>query len=261
MTLAGGPRRRGQRPAAIRRGLRRDEDPDLVLAGRPQPVEAGLHHPFRRPQRPAVTSSSRAAASGSSLNGTVRSTPFLEHLEQGVDRLASRGCSGWRSIPTYAANGRFYVNYTNTAGDTVIAEYTPLDRRIRTSPTRPGTTLLTIDQPYSNHNGGMLAFGPDGYLYIGMGDGGSSGDPENRAQNVNTLLGKILRIDVDNEAGGKKYAIPPDNPYARPRPGSTRSGRSACAIRGASRSTAGQAICGSAMSGRTATRRSTVRRR
>ena len=75
--------------------------------------------------------------------------------------------------------------------------------------------LLRIHQPYENHNGGQLAFGPDGFLYIGMGDGGSGGDPENRAQNPQELLGKILRIDVDHRTGGRQYAIPATNPYRR----------------------------------------------
>ena len=145
------------------------------------------------------------------LNGTVLSTPFL-NLSAKVSTGSEQGLLGLAFHPSYAANGKFYVNYTNTSGDTIIARYTRSTGNPNiANPT--GTTLLTIGQPYSNHNGGMLAFGPDRYLYVGMGDGGSSGDPGNRAQNVNTLLGKMLRIDVDNEAGGKKYAIPPGNPY------------------------------------------------
>jgi glucose/arabinose dehydrogenase len=145
-------------------------------------------------------------------NGTVRSTPFL-NLSAKVSSGSEQGLLGLAFHPSYVDNGKFYVNYTNTSGDTVIAQYTRSTANPNVAnPT--GSTLLTIDQPYSNHNGGMLAFGPDRYLYVGMGDGGSSGDPGNRAQSLNTLLGKILRIDVDNEAGGKKYAIPPGNPFA-----------------------------------------------
>jgi glucose/arabinose dehydrogenase len=145
-------------------------------------------------------------------NGTVRSTPFL-NLSAKVSSGSEQGLLGLAFHPSYVDNGKFYVNYTNTSGDTVIAEYTRSSANPNVAnPT--GSTLLTIDQPYSNHNGGMLAFGPDRYLYVGLGDGGSSGDPGNRAQSLNTLLGKILRIDVDNEAGGKKYAIPPGNPFA-----------------------------------------------
>ena len=145
-------------------------------------------------------------------NGTLRSTPFL-NLSAKVSSGSEQGLLGLAFHPSYVDNGKFYVNYTNTSGDTVIAEYTRSSANPNVAnPT--GSTLLAIDQPYSNHNGGMLAFGPDRYLYVGMGDGGSSGDPGNRAQSLNTLLGKILRIDVDNEAGGKKYAIPPGNPFA-----------------------------------------------
>ncbi|HEY7915326.1 MAG TPA: PQQ-dependent sugar dehydrogenase, partial [Blastocatellia bacterium] len=108
-----------------------------------------------------------------------------------------RGLLGLAFHPEYSSNGRFFVNYTRRGdGATVIAEY-------RVSPTdqnRAGTEehpLLSVGQPFSNHNGGMIEFGPDGYLYIAMGDGGSANDPGNRAQNPEDLLGKILRIDVD----------------------------------------------------------------
>jgi glucose/arabinose dehydrogenase len=144
-------------------------------------------------------------------SGTVRSTPFL-NLAAKISTGGERGLLGLAFHPSYAQNGKFYVDYTNTAGDTVIAEYT-----VSANPNVANTTgriLLTIDQPYSNHNGGMLAFGPDRYLYIGMGDGGSAGDPGNRAQSLSYLLGKILRIDVDNKDTGKQYAIPATNPYA-----------------------------------------------
>ncbi|HEY0159722.1 MAG TPA: PQQ-dependent sugar dehydrogenase [Thermoanaerobaculia bacterium] len=121
-----------------------------------------------------------------------------------------RGLLGVAFHPHYSQNGFFFVNYTDRAGDTVIARYS----RSATDPNRadPASAhvLLRIDQPYANHNGGQLQFGPDGYLYIGMGDGGSGGDPENRAQNRNDLLGKMLRIDVDH---GSPYGIPPSNPF------------------------------------------------
>ena len=147
------------------------------------------------------------------------------------------------------------MNFTDRNGNTAISRYqvssdpNVLDRA-------SGGRILTIAQPYANHNGGNIAFGPDGYLYIGMGDGGSAGDPGNRAQNINTLLGKMLRIDVDHTSGSKHYR-------SRPRtrtpagPGSTRSGRAGSGIRGAGRSTPRPATCGSATSARAATRRST----
>ncbi|HSL33399.1 MAG TPA: PQQ-dependent sugar dehydrogenase, partial [Candidatus Limnocylindrales bacterium] len=144
-------------------------------------------------------------------SGTVRSTPFL-NLSAKISTGGERGLLGLAFHPSYPQNGKFYVNYTNTAGDTVVAQHTVSTGNPNVA-NATGTTLLTIDQPYSNHNGGMLAFGPDRYLYIGMGDGGSSGDPGNRAQSLNYLLGKILRIDVDNKDAGKQYATPSGNPF------------------------------------------------
>jgi glucose/arabinose dehydrogenase len=138
-------------------------------------------------------------------------TPFLD-LSAKVSKGGEQGLLGLAFHPSYKTNGRFYVNYTDTAGDTVVAEY----RRSSTSPDRAATTgrtLLRIDQPYANHNGGMIAFGPDGYLYIGMGDGGSAGDPGNRAQSLESYLGKMLRIDVDGRTGTLPYGIPATNPY------------------------------------------------
>ncbi len=120
------------------------------------------------------------------------------------------GLLGLAFHPNYETNGYFYINYTNTAGNTVIARYTVSDTDDDAADASSATILLTVDQPFSNHNGGCIKFGPDGYLYIGMGDGGSGGDPGNRAQNINTLLGKMLRIDVD---GGSPYASPAGNPY------------------------------------------------
>lgn len=140
-------------------------------------------------------------------NGTTNATPFL-NLSGIISSGGERGLLGLAFHPNYATNGFFYVNYTNPAGNTVIARYSVSGNPDIANTT--GTVLLTITQPYSNHNGGSIKFGPDGYLYIGMGDGGSAGDPENRAQNTTELLGKILRIDVNS---GAPYGIPPSNPY------------------------------------------------
>jgi glucose/arabinose dehydrogenase len=144
-------------------------------------------------------------------NGTVLATPFI-NLASRISTGSERGLLGLAFHLDFASNHKFYVNYTNTAGDTVVAEYTASTANPNVANTT-GRILLTVDQPYANHNGGMLAFGPDRYLYIGMGDGGSAGDPGNRAQNINNLLGKILRIDVDNKDVGKQYATPSGNPY------------------------------------------------
>lgn len=122
-----------------------------------------------------------------------------------------RGLLGMAFHPNFAENGYFYINYTNMGGNTTIARYHVNSNTPNVADPASATILLVIDQPYTNHNGGHIAFGADGYLYIGMGDGGSAGDPEARAQNPNELLGKMLRIDVDN---GSPYGIPPTNPYA-----------------------------------------------
>ena len=135
--------------------------------------------------------------------------PFLDVTSR-ITSTGERGLLGLAFHPRYAENGFFYVNYTDLQGDTVIARY-----RVSSDPNRADTasakTLLTVDQPFPNHNGGQLQFGPDGYLYIGLGDGGSGGDPGNRAQDLAQLLGKMLRIDVDS---GDPYGIPSANPFA-----------------------------------------------
>jgi glucose/arabinose dehydrogenase len=143
-------------------------------------------------------------------NGVVLPRPFLNIHNRVITTGAERGLLGMAFHPNYANNGYFYVDYDDTLGNTVISRF-----QVTSDPDSadPGSeqVLLHIAQPYPNHKGGMLAFGPnDGYLYIGMGDGGSGGDPENRAQNDNELLGKLLRIDVNN---GQPYAIPPTNPF------------------------------------------------
>jgi glucose/arabinose dehydrogenase len=143
--------------------------------------------------------------------GTILSTPFLD-LRSKVSCCGERGLLGLAFSPSYKTNGRFYVDYTDVNGNTVVAEY----HRSSTSANRASTTarvLLRVAQPYPNHNGGMLAFGPEGDLYIGLGDGGSAGDPGNRAQNVSKLLGKILRINVKTRTGSLPYGIPSSNPF------------------------------------------------
>jgi glucose/arabinose dehydrogenase len=113
--------------------------------------------------------------------------------------------------PAYTENGYFYVNYTDTAGNTVIARYQVSADDPDVADPESEVILLQQEQPFANHNGGAVTFGPDGYLYLGLGDGGSGGDPFGNGQSTDTFLGKILRIDV---AGGSPYAIPADNPFA-----------------------------------------------
>jgi glucose/arabinose dehydrogenase len=135
--------------------------------------------------------------------------PFLDIQERVNDGANEQGLLGLAFHPRYAENGYFFVNYTGANDETVIARFSVTSDPNRADPASE-KVILTIDQPYRNHNGGDLAFGPDGYLYVGMGDGGSAGDPEQRAQNPQSLLGKMLRLDVDN---GDPYGIPTDNPF------------------------------------------------
>ncbi|RMH25152.1 MAG: glucose dehydrogenase [Planctomycetota bacterium] len=144
--------------------------------------------------------------------GNLLPTPFLD-IDILVSSGGERGLLGLAFHPEYETNGKFYVNYTNNSGATVIAEYRVSDTDPDQADLLSGRILLTIAQPYSNHNGGWIGFGADGYLYIGMGDGGSANDPGNRASNLNVLLGKILRIDVDTQDAGLQYGIPADNPF------------------------------------------------
>jgi len=143
-------------------------------------------------------------------HGQLLPTAFLDIHS----RLVSGGEQGLLSVafhPNYGANGFFYVNYTDLNGDTRVERYTVSAADSNLADTASHKLILFVPQPYTNHNGGLVVFGPDGMLYIGMGDGGSGGDPENRAQHRDSLLGKLLRIDVDH---GDPYAIPPDNPFA-----------------------------------------------
>ncbi len=140
--------------------------------------------------------------------GNVQPEPFLD-IRSRVSCCGERGLLGIAFHPEFATNGTFYVNYTNLQFDTIIAEY-----QVSPDPDRADVNsesiLLNIPQPFSNHNGGQLAFGPDGYLYIGTGDGGSGGDPNNFAQSGLSLLGKVLRLAVNP---GQPYSIPNSNPF------------------------------------------------
>ncbi len=135
---------------------------------------------------------------------------FLDITERVGSNSSEQGLLGLAFHPNFAQNGYFFVNYTDQGGNTQIARFTANGDAQRADPASE-KRLLTVPQPFANHNGGAVKFGPDGYLYLGLGDGGSAGDPYDNAQSGNSLLGKILRLDVDN---GEPYAIPPDNPYA-----------------------------------------------
>lgn len=141
-------------------------------------------------------------------NGTVNATPFLDITSLVSSGNNEQGLLGLAFHPNYIGNGFLYVNYINLSGDTVIARYT-VSADENAANASSALTVMTIDQPSTtNHNGGTLRFGPDGYLYIGMGDGGDGGA---RSQNTNDLLGKMLRIDVNS---GTTYGIPAGNPFA-----------------------------------------------
>lgn len=150
--------------------------------------------------------------------GVVLPVPFLDISSQ-VASGGETGLLGMACHPNFSAGRRFYVNYTRQLStgqlQTVISEFTVSTADPNQADPSSERQLLVVDQPYANHNGGQLAFGDDGFLYIAFGDGGSGGDPSGNAQNTNALLGKILRIGADPPfASGKQYAIPPDNPFA-----------------------------------------------
>ena len=142
-------------------------------------------------------------------DGSVNSTNFL-NIASLISTGSERGLLGIAFHPQYATNGYFYVNYTNTAGNTVVARYTRSSTDANVANPSSAQIILTVTQPAANHNGGCLRFGPDGYLYIGMGDGGGAGDTSNYAQNINSLLGKMLRINVNS---GTPYSNPSDNAF------------------------------------------------
>ena len=142
-------------------------------------------------------------------NGALLPAAFLD-LHTLVSGGGEQGLLGLAFDPAYATNGRFVVNYTNLAGDTRISAFhVSSDPDVADASSE--TVLLPVAQPFANHNGGDVVFGPDGYLYAGLGDGGGGGDPNGNGQSLATLLGKVLRIDLN---GGTPYAVPHDNPFA-----------------------------------------------
>ena len=142
-------------------------------------------------------------------NDQLLETPFLDITDRVGSGGNEQGLLGLAFHPNYLENGRFFVNYTDTGGDTVIARFQVTSDPNLADPNSE-VQLFGYDQPFPNHNGGAMAFGPDGYLYIGSGDGGAAGDPFGNAQNTSNLLGKILRVDVDS---AEPYSIPSDNPF------------------------------------------------
>jgi glucose/arabinose dehydrogenase len=142
-------------------------------------------------------------------DGQVLATPFLD-ISDRVRTGGERGLLGLAFHPDYASNGRFFLDYIQPNGNTRITEMRAPNPSADTADPTTERIIMRVPQPYANHNGGKLAFGNDGFLYIGLGDGGSAGDPQGNAQNLQSRLGKLLRIDVD---GASPFSVPDDNPF------------------------------------------------
>jgi glucose/arabinose dehydrogenase len=141
-------------------------------------------------------------------NGTLLATPFLDISGQ-ISSVGEQGLLGLAFDPNYASNGRFFVHYSDPLGNTRVSSFQgSADADIANAGSEQ--IILTATQPYPNHKGGQLVFGPDGMLYLGLGDGGSGGDPQGRGQDRSDLLGSILRLDVQ---AGSSYTVPSDNPF------------------------------------------------
>jgi glucose/arabinose dehydrogenase len=202
--------------------------PSIVL----HEIAAGLRHPVHLTHAPGQHGTLYIVEQAGRIrlfdkDGGLRAEPFLDI----ADAVSSGGERGLLSVafhPDYASNGYFYVNYTASVRGRLLTRVSRFERlRAHGSGDRNGDergdgaraapdserVLLEIEQPYSNHNGGQLAFGPDGMLYIGMGDGGAADDPHGHGQNLATLLGALLRIDVDGGGDERAYGIPTDNPF------------------------------------------------
>jgi glucose/arabinose dehydrogenase len=183
-----------------------------------EPVVAGLNSPVQVTFAPGDDASRLFVVTQFGnirvlVDDALLPTAFLD-IHSKLIFNGEQGLLGLAFHPDYAQNGYFYVNYTdNSGGDTVIERYSVDPNNPDLALPGSALKIIEIDQPFSNHNGGWIAFGPDGYLYVAMGDGGSGGDPGNRAQSGGELLGKMLRLDVDNPSGGLNYGIPPSNPF------------------------------------------------
>lgn len=185
--------------------------PNLSFA---RPVD--LQHPGDNSNRIFVVEQAGIISAFPNDRGTSERKTFLDIREKVDDQGNEEGLLGLAFHPDFETNGYFYVNYTAADPNrTVISRFTVSPGNASQADPASETILLTFEQPYSNHNGGQVSFGPDGYLYIAVGDGGSGGDPQGNGQDRSTLLGSILRIDVNKADNNKAYGIPADNPFAK----------------------------------------------
>lgn len=206
---------------------------DAQAPVRTRVVVSGLASPVAFVQDPSNPALQFVVEQGGRIrvlnNEVLAATDFLD-LRAAIGSGGERGLLGLAFAPDYATSRRFYVNFTNPSGNTVVARFKRSSDPVVADPStrfdlrwgNAATSTRFIVQPYANHNGGNLAFGPDGYLYIGVGDGGSADDPQSNAQNPAQLLGKMLRIDVnvaDGDAAG--YAVPASNPFVSSGPTGT----------------------------------------
>ncbi|HNQ99735.1 MAG TPA: PQQ-dependent sugar dehydrogenase, partial [Trueperaceae bacterium] len=182
-----------------------------VTAQRLVPVADGIRQPVvitnAGDERLFVAEQSGAIRVISS--GELLRDPFLD-LSGELSTGGERGLLGLAFPSDYQETGRFYVYYTGDGGQSVLSRFSVTPGNPNRANPDSEEVLLTQEQPFSNHNGGQIVFGPDGYLYVGLGDGGSGGDPQGNGQNLGTFLGKLLRLDVSGDAG---YAVPPSNPF------------------------------------------------
>jgi len=178
-----------------------------------RPVD--LQHPGDGTDRLFVVEQSGTIKVFENSSSTASATTFLDIQNRVKDAGNEEGLLGLAFHPNFENNGYFFVNYTADNPDrTVISRFEVSTDDPDRADSSSETVILTFEQPFSNHNGGQLAFGPEGFLFIAVGDGGSAGDPQGHGQNTGTLLGSILRIDIDNREDGNNYAIPPGNPFA-----------------------------------------------
>jgi glucose/arabinose dehydrogenase len=191
-----------------------DSGPSLPQGrgARLQPIASGLSSPLYLTSPPGEVNRLFVVEQTGGIrvikDGNLLPTPFL-NLSDRISAGGEQGLLGLAFYPDYATSGRFVVHYTDPAGDTHLSIFhVSADPDVADPASEQ--VILTADQPYANHNGGQVAFGPDGLLYLGLGDGGAANDPEGRAQNLSDLLGSILRLDVQT---GTSYTIPPDNPF------------------------------------------------